>query len=520
MASAPSAERKSVAPSTRAIAVPAVYTGASVASSTVASVPRLPRPSPGYLSRPAQQASIPAPPTSQAAVAPASSAQPQAAAKDARPVLQYHSGTSPWYAPGMEIFHNRNHVNEEFEREYMHGHEHHRRHRRFDRLPGPVKGVMGTGAPDLRFGHKVRFDGSAGHNSIALSYASEWCDLLSYTNDPNTTLPSPGFVFTMKYTSATGCQFIRGPWDTGTVAITRDPTDPATEDNENGLHDLHLANLYFQRIFKYTHVVGVELEYRLVPMEVPVQQINAAADATMGGLTTAGTVTFYPWFGEPYINESKTLGDTYPELTEPNFMANCHPHVVHKYPMPGSKVFQSSIGFIPAEVYLTSVSPTDQELQYSVLGSVDTITWAAGDSDQNAYLGRFVLNLEGVEWPGLPTGAGINWRIECRFIVHQRWWDLFPPLLFQFPPPVASKADWLAFCRAVLAQDAKILADALAEEKNAMVAAAGGAVQRAEEAEALEGFEMLQLAPTRASTPVSDSEMVDDNPVSPKKAKV
>lgn len=339
-------------------------------------------------------------------------------------------------------------------------------------MAGDIKGSLGVGEPKLRFGHHVRYDGDRASGSVSLSYATEWCNFLSQTVDPDVgTNVSSGKAFSMAYTYSAGCRFwFGGP--TGGTAITRSPTSAdAVGPDGNGLYDLYLADHYFSRIFKYTHVEGVEMEYRIVPLAAPVMDEDRTA-AAWTDPTSMGAFTLYPWWNEPYTMETAGTGATYATLTEPNYMANVHPHICHAWPMPGGREIRGTVGFIPAQTQLYTDAASDgEQIAYNVTPATDTVEWINGDSTQHGYLGRYIWSLEGAEWPSFAASSTLYYQVQCRFIVKQRWWDLFPPVLFTFPVPQASDAEWKAFCVAVKAQDEKVLADAIAEQKRAVVAA-------------------------------------------------
>lgn len=374
-------------------------------------------------------------------------------------------------------------------------------------------GALGTGEPDLRFGHLAKLaDNEQG--TVARSFQSEWCDLMDYNQEVTGAMQPDawdGFGFCMKYNKGSGLRMYAGTPASSTSPITKDPTVPPTLPNDTqqvGFHDLYLANDYFDPIFKYFHVERVSAKIRLVPLP-PFVSAGVDAAAFYTGLTTVGTFSVRPWFGEPYIVQTNTDGSLYPDNTDQNYLASKNPKVVVQWPKPGERAKEFHVGFLPVMPIASTANPASAiTVDYQTIAPVDTISWTAGTQAQNAYLGWCLLCLPAMAWPAFSTG-GINFTAQVQFTVHVRWWQFLPPLLFQIPTPRVDRAVMVEWAKKVLAADEAALKAEAEEFAESAMALTGPNPDASAAARAV--VDGVQAGALASSVSAMSTEGVDDD---------
>lgn len=373
------------------------------------------------------------------------------------------------------------------------GDRHHGRARETDAAPG----ALGTGDPRLAFGHTC----STAENTsgtVALTFHSEWCDLLNYFQPVSNTPQSnawDGIAFSMVYNKAAGLRIVAGSPTASTSPITKNPlTPPATPDDvvNVGFYDLHLANNFYDGIFKFFHVQRVSATIRLVPI-VPLTVTPSTAITS--GISGMGTFSVRPWFGEPYICQDLTDGTIIPDNVDDNYLSRRHPARIVQWPRPGEEPKEFDVGFLPVMPTVSTGTPPPSSLLalYQTISPVDTIRWAAGTADQNAYLGWAL-----VMSPALVSGlfgneGGPTYRVQVRFSVQVRWWDLLPPLLFQVSTPRPSSEELKLWADKVLAADQALLMQVAEDIAGANAQLAAPSVETPQSAALRAGVESARL---------------------------
>lgn len=346
-------------------------------------------------------------------------------------------------------------------------------------------GALGVEVPDLKFG-LTRHIPDQTFASVTLSFLGRPFNVTMpevwNEGTGNRTNTYYGTAVCCSYTKAAGFMTYCGSYNSssGTLFDPYTASDPVPDSSVMGLYELFLANQYLDPLFRYINLEDVELQFRLVP---PPRSsglvISPAGIPGYSSVADLGTVRLFPWYGEPGPASTVSGANTVAYLDE-NYINQIKPQRIYTFPTM-DKTSADNIdaldwhkcAFIPVRPSIVDQAGTATAVEYARVQPTDMISWLSGASTFSANLFRYVWYFPHATIQRDAAGDLIttqyNCRIEFRFKVTVKWWNLMPPQLFSIDTPRPTNAAVLEWAKkvqaaneAAVAQEIKDAADVMA----------------------------------------------------------
>lgn len=289
-------------------------------------------------------------------------------------------------------------------------------------------------------------------------------------------------AFSVRYSKNNGMQFFTGNFGQGHASgspLTEDPMIPTALGNpEPGLYELKTANDFFDPIFRYIALDGIELQWRPVPVSTALtkyeEESKYVTATNYNMVNDLGTVRVGPWYGEPGMFQLDNGGVNFQYLDE-NYINQVQPQMVSRYPTQVPTTERDpdadwlTAGFMPIVPEVVNGDTEDDPLQvaFQRLAPVNTIDWVAGNSQLSGNLGWWMWYYPHATLATNAVGTTLATQYmsayEYRFKVRVTWFDMLPLQMFEYPTPTVDAAKFKEWADKVLAADQAAQAQELAD---------------------------------------------------------
>lgn len=284
-------------------------------------------------------------------------------------------------------------------------------------------------------------------------------------------------AFCVQYTKVAGMQFFSGNCvSTAGVALTEDPLVPTPAGAAvPGLYELKTANDFFDPMFRYLALDGVELQIKFCPMSRNVTNTEETDEVAPANIVNdLGTVRVYPWYGQPGMFALPN-GEIVPQYLDENYINSIEPAIVKRFPThidadeKNPEQGWHTYGFLPIVPQVVEAEGLADALpiQYQRLSPVNTIDWVAGNTALLANLGAVMWYYPHATLARSVNSAVLATRYPCallyRFKVRVTWFDLLPLQMFEYPTPAVDPVKFKEWALKVLAANEAAAAQELAD---------------------------------------------------------